>query len=114
MQHYKDPAAALSKAFPFIRFLPSKFSSLTRDKLDKYKNFFDVIAREKGWDPLNPLNWYSIDPKAIYSKKGGMAIKNAFGSFIKGLSTVYPNIGLQVHRFKARSKYKMEPITTEE
>lgn len=31
--------------------------------------FFDKVAKETGFDPLNPENWYQYDLSSLYAKK---------------------------------------------
>lgn len=37
--------------------------------MENRKQFFVSYAREHGFDPLIPENWYSVDPKSILNDK---------------------------------------------
>ena len=52
--------------------------------IDKCRVFFDEFAKEKGFDPLDPKNWYSIDIKTIKAKTVTLIffILFAFVSFV--------------------------------
>ena len=43
---------------------------------DTCRLFFDELAKEKGFDPLNEGAWYSLSRKEILSKKGAASLRN--------------------------------------
>jgi hypothetical protein len=108
------------------------------------REFFDAFARQNGFDPLNPENWYEVDTAAIYatkvlfenfifsvilflfcflpcsnclifpSKNGRGALGGYNHSLINALMHVYPNIGLVKSKFFQGKKIEMKGNWDEE
>jgi len=95
---------ALLNLYPDVDFDTLQFSLANRqkfyDKEENRKRFFDNFANAKGFDPLNPLNWYPIEKDMISETKGGKFVLEHYeGSLYKSLSSLYPDIGLKKARF---------------
>eukprot|EP00026_Physarum_polycephalum_P000830 Phypoly_transcript_00831.p1 GENE.Phypoly_transcript_00831~~Phypoly_transcript_00831.p1 ORF type:complete len:1315 (+),score=159.79 Phypoly_transcript_00831:513-3947(+) len=66
--------------------------------------FFILFAKEKGFDPLVPENWYSVPSNEFLATKEARTIVVRYGgSFPKALLHLFPNIGLQRTKFAMRS-----------
>eukprot|EP00026_Physarum_polycephalum_P003969 Phypoly_transcript_03986.p1 GENE.Phypoly_transcript_03986~~Phypoly_transcript_03986.p1 ORF type:complete len:741 (+),score=114.71 Phypoly_transcript_03986:43-2265(+) len=93
----------LANIFPEINFDFSKFSVLKNKfwhDMKNRRNFFDKFARERGFDPLVPDNWYTSDKSAIRRIKGAQSILNYYNSsIVNALIHVYPDIGLKQEGF---------------
>jgi len=75
------------------------------------RNFFDLFARSKNFNPLEAENWYSVTLKEIM-KAGGRGLLNIYnGSHIKALMQLYPELTLEKRNFwKSESGWKVPRI----
>eukprot|EP00026_Physarum_polycephalum_P001944 Phypoly_transcript_01947.p1 GENE.Phypoly_transcript_01947~~Phypoly_transcript_01947.p1 ORF type:complete len:919 (+),score=98.36 Phypoly_transcript_01947:138-2894(+) len=104
LSHFKGSyATALKELFPEVKFERSKFILLPRNHwghVNTRREFFDTFARQNGFDPLNPENWYEVDTAAIFATKNGRGALGGYNhSLISALMHVYPNIGLVKSKF---------------
>jgi len=62
--------------------------------------FFDDLARNMGFDPLIPQNWYGITSQDLINRKGARAILDKHGnSHIKAILHVLSHLDLEEHKF---------------
>eukprot|EP00026_Physarum_polycephalum_P001298 Phypoly_transcript_01299.p1 GENE.Phypoly_transcript_01299~~Phypoly_transcript_01299.p1 ORF type:complete len:1145 (+),score=200.33 Phypoly_transcript_01299:2-3436(+) len=87
LNHFKGSlSAALASVYPNLK--PNKVYGHPEEKRRK---FFDSVAKSKGFDPLVPSNWLSMQAKEILSIKGGPAILAEFsGSIPLAIKNTYP------------------------
>eukprot|EP00026_Physarum_polycephalum_P001974 Phypoly_transcript_01978.p1 GENE.Phypoly_transcript_01978~~Phypoly_transcript_01978.p1 ORF type:complete len:752 (+),score=127.08 Phypoly_transcript_01978:45-2300(+) len=101
--------AALLDIYPDIDFDRSKFSLPNKYWEDplKRKNFFDQFASENGFDPLVPENWYSVSSNELRETKSYSSVVQYYkGGIVAALMDLYPNIGLENHKFLQKRKEK--------
>lgn len=78
------------------------------------KKFFDEFAESKGFDPLEPDNWYSVKRTEVVGPTvlsfffslsiililtQGSRVMGYYRSFEDALRNIYPNIGLESDKF---------------
>jgi len=102
--YYKGSViAALMHLFPEVGLDITKFHSLPRNHWEDATNrkaLLDSFARDQGFDPLIPDNWYKISSDDIKSYKGARSVlAHHNGSAIKALSDLYPDISLNPEKF---------------
>eukprot|EP00026_Physarum_polycephalum_P003145 Phypoly_transcript_03154.p1 GENE.Phypoly_transcript_03154~~Phypoly_transcript_03154.p1 ORF type:complete len:822 (-),score=127.19 Phypoly_transcript_03154:90-2411(-) len=107
--HQMSLYKALKSAYPFAEFDEIKFvdyvptsEEAELERVEKHKQFFATFAESKNFDPKNPENWYGVTTTEFLKQQGGNAIYNFHGSFAKAIQCVYPDIGLESHKFKSR------------
>eukprot|EP00026_Physarum_polycephalum_P001103 Phypoly_transcript_01104.p1 GENE.Phypoly_transcript_01104~~Phypoly_transcript_01104.p1 ORF type:complete len:992 (-),score=189.41 Phypoly_transcript_01104:668-3643(-) len=100
---YGSLRAALIVLYPELSFDISKFSKMPQNywQPSAKRNFFDTLAKKRGFDPLIPENWYTINKKAIQGEKNGNTILHG-QTIAKSLQSAYPNIGLDVTKLPKR------------
>eukprot|EP00026_Physarum_polycephalum_P001744 Phypoly_transcript_01746.p1 GENE.Phypoly_transcript_01746~~Phypoly_transcript_01746.p1 ORF type:complete len:627 (-),score=117.38 Phypoly_transcript_01746:106-1986(-) len=96
------------RVYPNIGLDVTKFSLLnneyTRDAISR-RRFFERFAKKRGFDPNVPENWYPFQRSEFMKEKGAFVILAHYGgSFVKGLMQVFPEIGLQAHKFATMAK----------
>jgi len=71
------------------------------NKCPNGESFFEKFAKEKGFDPLQPGNWYNnICYEDICNIKGGTSILSYHkGSYTKALIDLYPELLLEERKF---------------
>eukprot|EP00026_Physarum_polycephalum_P000662 Phypoly_transcript_00663.p1 GENE.Phypoly_transcript_00663~~Phypoly_transcript_00663.p1 ORF type:complete len:1097 (+),score=133.55 Phypoly_transcript_00663:927-4217(+) len=104
LKFYNDQVGeALLQLYPDIGLEPDhlKFSEGIWVSSENRKKLFDSFAAQKGFDPLIAQNWHSIGKKDfVASVKGASNILKYYqNSFIRALMDIYPNIGLDIHKF---------------
>jgi len=96
--------SALLHVYPDIGLKAHKFAAMPRRywKFEKNRRcFFDAFAKENGFDPLVAGNWYPITGENILANKSSSSVLNHYeGSFIKALTHLYPDIGLDTTKFR--------------
>jgi len=101
LRRFRGWTEALSRLYPDIGLELEKFPSRSRAN----KAFFDTFAKENGFDPRIPDNWYKVSGPEIYSRKGYSFIHiDHKGSWSKALMHIYPDIGLDHDKFSSISK----------
>eukprot|EP00026_Physarum_polycephalum_P000218 Phypoly_transcript_00218.p2 GENE.Phypoly_transcript_00218~~Phypoly_transcript_00218.p2 ORF type:complete len:903 (-),score=85.00 Phypoly_transcript_00218:118-2826(-) len=70
------------------------------------RDFFDSFARERGFDPLKPDNWYNVSYYALTEHKHAASIIAHFGSMKSALVNIYPDINLNISKFRTVTHYK--------
>jgi len=64
------------------------------------KKFFDLFAKEEGFDPLHAEKWYPISGGEIKAKEGGSALLAHFGNALsKALVDTYPTVPFDFPKF---------------
>eukprot|EP00026_Physarum_polycephalum_P000761 Phypoly_transcript_00762.p1 GENE.Phypoly_transcript_00762~~Phypoly_transcript_00762.p1 ORF type:complete len:886 (-),score=68.50 Phypoly_transcript_00762:72-2729(-) len=63
--------------------------------LKNVRNWFNNAAKNKGLDPLGN-EWHNITLAELRSIKGSESIRRKYGTLLKALHTVYPNVSLQL------------------
>eukprot|EP00026_Physarum_polycephalum_P000846 Phypoly_transcript_00847.p1 GENE.Phypoly_transcript_00847~~Phypoly_transcript_00847.p1 ORF type:complete len:1309 (+),score=236.62 Phypoly_transcript_00847:226-3927(+) len=110
LSHHKESLTrALMDLFPEIGLDKSQLwlkSNIEREPKSEelsHRQFFVNFARERGFDPLNPRNWYTQSGKDIMtSSKASHAVMGHYnGSISRALSQVFPEIGLEPHKMWA-------------
>eukprot|EP00026_Physarum_polycephalum_P008336 Phypoly_transcript_08418.p1 GENE.Phypoly_transcript_08418~~Phypoly_transcript_08418.p1 ORF type:complete len:268 (+),score=33.53 Phypoly_transcript_08418:1-804(+) len=95
--HSNNVAKTLVDLFPDIGLRISKFdntSLLWKSKVNR-KRFFEDFARENGFEPLIPENWYSQSKMKIRnSRKADSVLKFHGNNVAKALLDLFPAIGL--------------------
>eukprot|EP00026_Physarum_polycephalum_P003234 Phypoly_transcript_03244.p1 GENE.Phypoly_transcript_03244~~Phypoly_transcript_03244.p1 ORF type:complete len:742 (+),score=88.29 Phypoly_transcript_03244:221-2446(+) len=98
----------VSSAFPEIQI--KKFSSTPWVDVNNRRKFFEDYAAKKGFDPLIAENWYSIRRRDIDVQKGGDTVVMYHGDSVsKALMDLFPNIGLDIYRFRGPLSFWSDP-----
>eukprot|EP00026_Physarum_polycephalum_P002670 Phypoly_transcript_02678.p1 GENE.Phypoly_transcript_02678~~Phypoly_transcript_02678.p1 ORF type:complete len:822 (+),score=110.18 Phypoly_transcript_02678:190-2655(+) len=102
--HENSIVQTLIAVYPSIGLGKTKFRNLKKSpnfwtKLDRRREFFDNIARQRGLDPLLSSTWYSLSKEIIRSHKGGAAVVGYYGGFIEALQQLYPELHLEIAKF---------------
>jgi len=107
MNYYRgNRARALAHVFPDIGLDANKLITRQYNISSYRRKFFDSYARESGFDPLVPENWYSIATNSVSSSKAGATVLSYYqGSLRKALFSLYPNIGLDESKFALPRHY---------
>jgi len=104
-QYYKNNIQALVSLFPDIGLDKTKFEKNPINYWNDTRNrkkFFDHFAKEQGFDPLVPDNWYLVNRSAVLDLKKGHSVLNQYnGSLTKALLHIYDSIGLDKDKFRA-------------
>eukprot|EP00026_Physarum_polycephalum_P005354 Phypoly_transcript_05386.p1 GENE.Phypoly_transcript_05386~~Phypoly_transcript_05386.p1 ORF type:complete len:586 (+),score=95.25 Phypoly_transcript_05386:3-1760(+) len=89
----------LRSLFPEISFDFRKFDSLPSGHwigIENRRKFFENFAADHGFDPHNPLDWYSQDKEKILLQKGAARVVFYHENNVaKALLDLFPNIGLE-------------------
>jgi len=87
---------ALLSLFPDIGLDGTKLNMPRWNDAANRKKFFEDYAKANGFDPLDPINWYSRPLSAIKLVKGASEVIAHHGHSVrKALVSLFPNIGLQ-------------------
>eukprot|EP00026_Physarum_polycephalum_P001919 Phypoly_transcript_01922.p1 GENE.Phypoly_transcript_01922~~Phypoly_transcript_01922.p1 ORF type:complete len:959 (+),score=104.66 Phypoly_transcript_01922:166-3042(+) len=107
LHYYGDSfVKAVSTLYPNVSFESSKFAPLK----EKWKNdalrraYFVAYAEARGFDPLVPENWYSINSKSILKWKTSNVLAAYDGSLANALMHLFPDIGLDRTKFPKMPK----------
>jgi len=99
--------------FPELNLEKKKFAKnvirIQWRKTSVRKEFFNNYAKENGFDPLVPDNWYKVRYRALslYNKNWRFVMLKHFERKLSNcLMDVYPNIGLQQSKFLQKQKKK--------
>jgi len=87
-------SGALKDVYPQLPWVLRRFKSLPKNywaNHDNRKRFFDDMAEERGFDPLQAENWSSISRSAIRKQKGAAGVLEYYESISKALEAVYPS-----------------------
>eukprot|EP00026_Physarum_polycephalum_P000339 Phypoly_transcript_00339.p1 GENE.Phypoly_transcript_00339~~Phypoly_transcript_00339.p1 ORF type:complete len:1688 (+),score=210.60 Phypoly_transcript_00339:78-5141(+) len=100
LSHYGGSVVeALVQLFPDLALDKSRFSIVPKNHWANKPNqrkFFENYALEKGFDPLEPANWYSVNSDIISSHKGaGSILQHYNGGVVDALCNIFPDIGLE-------------------
>eukprot|EP00026_Physarum_polycephalum_P018696 Phypoly_transcript_20376.p1 GENE.Phypoly_transcript_20376~~Phypoly_transcript_20376.p1 ORF type:complete len:147 (+),score=20.00 Phypoly_transcript_20376:41-442(+) len=95
--HNQSVRIALFDLFPDIGLSAAKFRihQSWRDAALR-RSFFERCAKDIGFDPLNPENWYRHKKKELITQyKGGTGVLEYYGrSVTRALLDLFPDIGL--------------------
>eukprot|EP00026_Physarum_polycephalum_P001339 Phypoly_transcript_01340.p1 GENE.Phypoly_transcript_01340~~Phypoly_transcript_01340.p1 ORF type:complete len:1070 (+),score=142.73 Phypoly_transcript_01340:227-3436(+) len=100
---------ALRHVFPEVSFTEADFH---RPLADDYLNsapqrrkFFELFAREKGFNPLEPVHWYNVSVSSVLAKKGARAIMGVYdGNLPNALKKLFPEVSFDRSRFVRLSR----------
>eukprot|EP00026_Physarum_polycephalum_P002151 Phypoly_transcript_02156.p1 GENE.Phypoly_transcript_02156~~Phypoly_transcript_02156.p1 ORF type:complete len:735 (+),score=101.72 Phypoly_transcript_02156:694-2898(+) len=96
---FKGYANAITHLFSDVQFEPSSFNTAW-NSVENRRLFFENYARENGFEPLVPENWYSQSGKAIMqSKDAQKVIYFHEGSISRALLDLFPEIGFDKSKF---------------
>jgi len=104
--HSGSVPKALRDLFPEISINLAGFgiSTFWQQKENRRK-FFENYAKSKGFDPLNPEEWYDQHVSEIMEQKGAHAVvRHHNKSVSQALLDLFPGIGLIANRFAPLSK----------
>lgn len=108
-RYSQSPLQALRVAYPTLEFVPHMFSTVPRHYWSSASNrrlFLLNYARNRGFDALIPTNWYGVTTQDLMKEKGGiMVLLHHNKSVANTLSDLFPNIGIDIPRFKAPRGY---------
>eukprot|EP00026_Physarum_polycephalum_P002139 Phypoly_transcript_02143.p1 GENE.Phypoly_transcript_02143~~Phypoly_transcript_02143.p1 ORF type:complete len:817 (+),score=78.77 Phypoly_transcript_02143:221-2671(+) len=94
--------SALLHLFPDVAFDHFKFAT-SRNFWEDSKNkreFFDKFARDRGFDPLLPANWYSLSLQEILATEKARRLLNQYKNDLsRALMDIYPDIGFSGDKF---------------
>eukprot|EP00026_Physarum_polycephalum_P001092 Phypoly_transcript_01093.p1 GENE.Phypoly_transcript_01093~~Phypoly_transcript_01093.p1 ORF type:complete len:1197 (+),score=192.21 Phypoly_transcript_01093:78-3668(+) len=94
LQHLFPELALDTRKFPFLH---QNYWNEERNR----RHFFEVLAQKKGMDPLEPEDWYSLDPKEIIKFKSAKVVLSFYdGNYVKALLHLFPELDLEKDRFK--------------
>eukprot|EP00026_Physarum_polycephalum_P001619 Phypoly_transcript_01621.p1 GENE.Phypoly_transcript_01621~~Phypoly_transcript_01621.p1 ORF type:complete len:717 (+),score=70.50 Phypoly_transcript_01621:265-2415(+) len=75
------------------------------NKTDNIRALFDSFAQSRSMDPLVAENWYSITREEFCTTEYAKSVLQHYNnSFIRCVMEIYPNIGLEDHRFTRMRK----------
>lgn len=105
--HGGSVAQALLDLFPDVVFDPKTLHNLSPwNSKSNRRAFFEKYARDHGFDPLNPFNWYSQPTKRIISVPGGRSVMmHHSNSPTKALVDLFPEIQLDPDRLRNTHKF---------
>eukprot|EP00026_Physarum_polycephalum_P002322 Phypoly_transcript_02328.p1 GENE.Phypoly_transcript_02328~~Phypoly_transcript_02328.p1 ORF type:complete len:917 (+),score=144.55 Phypoly_transcript_02328:40-2790(+) len=91
---------AIETIYPDIGFDPSKAyrKRYFWVSQENRTQFFNDYAREKGFDPLVPENWYNDPCQFLHQEEG---LTHYHKNVYEALNSAYPHIGLDPTRFRA-------------
>eukprot|EP00026_Physarum_polycephalum_P001966 Phypoly_transcript_01970.p1 GENE.Phypoly_transcript_01970~~Phypoly_transcript_01970.p1 ORF type:complete len:954 (+),score=99.16 Phypoly_transcript_01970:90-2951(+) len=115
LQHYNNSMVnALITLFPEIEFKRSKFSIMQQNHWQNMANrreFMREVANKRGFDPLVAENWYTLTKENIMHFKGVLSIlKFHNGSLANALLSLFPEIGLEEHKFTTSGAANLDSI----
>eukprot|EP00026_Physarum_polycephalum_P000781 Phypoly_transcript_00782.p1 GENE.Phypoly_transcript_00782~~Phypoly_transcript_00782.p1 ORF type:complete len:944 (+),score=105.33 Phypoly_transcript_00782:1215-4046(+) len=78
---------------------------LTNDwtQQESHRKFMESFARENGFDPLIPENWYSVERSDIVKEAPGL-LQYYEDSFVEAVIAIFPEVTFQIHKFKQAPK----------
>eukprot|EP00026_Physarum_polycephalum_P001724 Phypoly_transcript_01726.p1 GENE.Phypoly_transcript_01726~~Phypoly_transcript_01726.p1 ORF type:complete len:978 (+),score=124.21 Phypoly_transcript_01726:128-3061(+) len=106
LAYYNDSVSkALVYLFPDIGLDPSKFADYSnRNNTENRKRFFELYAKENGFNPLVAHNWYLQTREKIMSSKGAHSVVYHHNNSVsQALIDLFPDIGLDKMKFWAKS-----------
>jgi len=96
--HNGSHTRALMNLFPELDFDPKLFVDISRRSR---REFFDKIAENMGFDPLDASRWYGISARELLSRGNATRVLRHHGSsHIKALVDLYPELNLVASKFK--------------
>jgi len=86
---------ALMDLYPELNFCRHRFQGVKGNwvEVKNRRKFFDDYAKEKCFNPLIALNWYSVKYSDLIRKKGSHRVLAYYGhSYTKALMILYPEV----------------------
>eukprot|EP00026_Physarum_polycephalum_P001556 Phypoly_transcript_01558.p2 GENE.Phypoly_transcript_01558~~Phypoly_transcript_01558.p2 ORF type:complete len:464 (+),score=75.56 Phypoly_transcript_01558:1715-3106(+) len=106
-------ATAIKRTYPNIGFTIKEFTAAYGFK--RRRKFFEDYAKSRGFDPLEPLNWYNIPKDNFLAERGGMQVLSVYGgSVMNALLDVFPDIGLVKDEFPVPPGHWADPKNQKE
>eukprot|EP00026_Physarum_polycephalum_P003118 Phypoly_transcript_03127.p1 GENE.Phypoly_transcript_03127~~Phypoly_transcript_03127.p1 ORF type:complete len:674 (+),score=87.16 Phypoly_transcript_03127:242-2263(+) len=98
--HGRNLAQALCELFPEWKLDKAQFKKYVRKKIASKRQLFEKYAKDSGFDPLIPENWYSQPVSRILTFKNlARLVKNCKRSLPRMLVDAFPDIGLNKSEF---------------
>eukprot|EP00026_Physarum_polycephalum_P002219 Phypoly_transcript_02224.p1 GENE.Phypoly_transcript_02224~~Phypoly_transcript_02224.p1 ORF type:complete len:937 (+),score=116.21 Phypoly_transcript_02224:57-2867(+) len=103
--------SALMDLFPELDLNPSKFANIPVGHWEEMANrrkLFIEIARERGFDPLVPSNWYPVSYNSLINVRGVTSVLDHYygGSLAKAVVDIFPEIGLVLSEFQGGKEWE--------
>eukprot|EP00026_Physarum_polycephalum_P018830 Phypoly_transcript_20577.p1 GENE.Phypoly_transcript_20577~~Phypoly_transcript_20577.p1 ORF type:complete len:206 (+),score=32.24 Phypoly_transcript_20577:67-618(+) len=96
--HLNSLPKALLELFPNIGLDRQTLKGLWREA--NRRKFFEDYAKQHGFDPLNPENWYTEPVEKIMAVRGAQGVVSHHNQNVKtALMDLFPTIGLQRSKF---------------
>eukprot|EP00026_Physarum_polycephalum_P005007 Phypoly_transcript_05033.p1 GENE.Phypoly_transcript_05033~~Phypoly_transcript_05033.p1 ORF type:complete len:665 (+),score=73.56 Phypoly_transcript_05033:296-1996(+) len=106
LRKFKGYFHALKFLFPDVKLSHSEFMKASWKEIENRRQFFEKYARERGFDPLVPENWYSQPYDQIETIKGAARVLYYHNyKFSRALLDLFPNIGLEETKFPIRQSW---------
>jgi len=94
--HKNSQVTAILDLYPELKLKRQKFHRMPNVQ----RQFFDNLARDKGFDPSNCENWYGVSSIDVLQKKGGRQVVALYKmSHALALAALYPELKLDTHKF---------------
>eukprot|EP00026_Physarum_polycephalum_P000419 Phypoly_transcript_00420.p1 GENE.Phypoly_transcript_00420~~Phypoly_transcript_00420.p1 ORF type:complete len:1013 (+),score=147.72 Phypoly_transcript_00420:21-3059(+) len=103
----KSVTKLVTSVYPDIGLDESRFAVMRKGYWTdaSVRRFFDDFAKERGFDPLQATNWYSVNGRYVKKLKGGWSVVGKHPvSF--ALARAYPNIGIDPNLFDRNTHNK--------
>jgi len=78
------------------------------DLASNRRRFFESFAKESGFDPLVPKNWYSLQKDDLIKYEGAKNIFAHYENLSEALVDLFPF--LDKARFKKEGQYRLNPV----
>eukprot|EP00026_Physarum_polycephalum_P004291 Phypoly_transcript_04309.p1 GENE.Phypoly_transcript_04309~~Phypoly_transcript_04309.p1 ORF type:complete len:715 (+),score=105.32 Phypoly_transcript_04309:82-2145(+) len=103
LHYYQESFSnAIFHVYPNIGVRKEKFTIYHVGHWDEYENrkkFFDDFAKDHGFDPSIPENWYKINAHQINSRKDSDMLLRRYHNFTDAIAEAYPNIRFDLNKF---------------
>eukprot|EP00026_Physarum_polycephalum_P001731 Phypoly_transcript_01733.p1 GENE.Phypoly_transcript_01733~~Phypoly_transcript_01733.p1 ORF type:complete len:1003 (+),score=155.23 Phypoly_transcript_01733:421-3009(+) len=99
MNKYKGYTKTVQSLFPDVKVDEMEFSQSSWVDIDTRRKFFEKYARDNGFDPKKPENWYAQPPDLIMSVKSANTVVRYHKSLAQALVDLFPEIGLDKRKF---------------
>jgi len=113
-QYWKSILArALASVYPSVDFDIQEFTNPTG--ISYRRRFFDEYAKDKGFDPLFPDNWYYMTKERLALNRGSQSVLGFYnGSVMNALVDAYPNITWMKEKFLLPPGHWKDPANQKE
>eukprot|EP00026_Physarum_polycephalum_P000399 Phypoly_transcript_00400.p1 GENE.Phypoly_transcript_00400~~Phypoly_transcript_00400.p1 ORF type:complete len:1105 (+),score=129.94 Phypoly_transcript_00400:31-3345(+) len=98
---------ALFHVFPNVGLVRSRFSSKLPSKYwaapTNQRKFMISFAKEKGFDPLLPANWYNVSTGSFLAARGASTVMAYYNNnFSATVANLFPEIGVDILEFSRK------------